>query len=297
MNELINLIKRNVKVYFSDKGMFITSLITPIILLVLYATFLANVYRDSFISVIPEGFTLPSKLVNSLVSGQLMSSLLSVSCVTVAFTSNLLMVQDRVNNTIKDINVTPISKFKIGLSYVLSTFISTIIVNVVVAIICFIYIYFQGWYMNINDILLILFDVFLLTLFGTVLSSVVNFNLSTQGQSTAVGTMVSAGYGFLCGAYMPLSSFSKSLQNILSFLPGTYATSLFRNHSLNGSFREMIRLNIPIDVINELKKAFDCKIIFLDKTVSINMMYIILISSIIILTIIFIIMNKYKKKK
>ena len=297
MNELINLIKRNVKVYFSDKGMFITSLITPIILLVLYATFLANVYRDSFLSVIPDGFNLSSKLVNSLISGQLMSSLLAVSCVTVAFTSNLLMVQDRVNNTIKDINVTPISKFKIGLSYVFSTFISTIIVNVVVAIICFIYIYFQGWYMNLNDVLFILLDVFLLTLFGTVLSSVVNFNLTTQGQSTAVGTMVSAGYGFLCGAYMPLSSFSKSLQNILSFLPGTYATSLFRNHSLNGPFREMIRLNIPIDVINELKKALDCKIIFSGKTVSISMMYIILISSIIILTIIFSIMNKYKKKK
>lgn len=93
-----------------------------------------------------------------------MSSLLAVSCVTVAFTSNLLMVQDKVNNTIKDINVTPISKFKIGLSYVLSTFISTLIVNIVVAIICFIYVYFQGWYMNINDVLLILLDVLLLTL-------------------------------------------------------------------------------------------------------------------------------------
>lgn len=48
MSQLINLTKRNIKVYFSDKGMFFTSLITPIILLVLYATFLANVYRDSF---------------------------------------------------------------------------------------------------------------------------------------------------------------------------------------------------------------------------------------------------------
>ena len=285
MSQLINLTKRNIKVYFSDKGMFFTSLITPIILLVLYATFLANVYRDSFLSAIPDGFELSNKLINALVSGQLMSSLLAVSCVTVAFTSNLLMVQDKVNNTIKDINVTPISKFKIGLSYVLS--------NIVVAIICFIYVYFQGWYMNINDVLLILLDVLLLTLFGTILSSVVNFNLSTQGQSTAVGTMISAGYGFLCGAYMPLSS----LQNILSFLPGTYATSLFRNHSLNGPFREMLRLNIPVDVIDELKKAFDCKISFFDNNVTIRTMYIILISSIIILTTIFIIMNKYKKQK
>ena len=32
------LIKRNVKLFFKDKGMFFTSLITPVILLVLYAT-------------------------------------------------------------------------------------------------------------------------------------------------------------------------------------------------------------------------------------------------------------------
>ena len=75
MSQLINLTKRNIKVYFSDKGMFFTSLITPIILLVLYATFLANVYRDSFLSAIPDGFELSNKLINALVSGQLMLNL------------------------------------------------------------------------------------------------------------------------------------------------------------------------------------------------------------------------------
>ena len=42
------LIKRNVKLFFKDKGMFFTSLITPAILLVLYAAFLGNIYRDNF---------------------------------------------------------------------------------------------------------------------------------------------------------------------------------------------------------------------------------------------------------
>ena len=37
------LIKRNVKMFFKDKGTFFTALITPMILLVLYATFLNNV--------------------------------------------------------------------------------------------------------------------------------------------------------------------------------------------------------------------------------------------------------------
>ena len=93
MTGLGNLIKRNIKLFFKDKGMFFSSLITPIILLVLYVTFLAGVYRDSFNSafsgVISDG------IINALVGGQLVSSLLAVSCVTVSFCSNLLIVQDK----------------------------------------------------------------------------------------------------------------------------------------------------------------------------------------------------------
>ena len=45
---LTKLIKRNVKLFFKDKGMFLTSLITPLILLVLYVAFLGNAYRTTF---------------------------------------------------------------------------------------------------------------------------------------------------------------------------------------------------------------------------------------------------------
>lgn len=48
MMGLGNLIRRNSKLFFKDKAMFFTSLITPIILLILYTTFLGNVYKQSF---------------------------------------------------------------------------------------------------------------------------------------------------------------------------------------------------------------------------------------------------------
>ena len=54
MTGLGNLVRRNTKLFFKDHGMLISSLITPIIMLVLYATFLANVYHDSFVSSIDE---------------------------------------------------------------------------------------------------------------------------------------------------------------------------------------------------------------------------------------------------
>ena len=56
MNSLLTLIRRNVKLFFKDKGMFFSSLITPVILLVLYGTFLGRVYRENFLSSMPAGF-------------------------------------------------------------------------------------------------------------------------------------------------------------------------------------------------------------------------------------------------
>ena len=116
--------------------------------------------------------------------------------------------------------------------YYISTVIVTLIVCYVSMIICFIYIACIGWFITFSDILLIMLDIFLLVLFGTALSSIINLFLKTQGQISAVGTIVSAGYGFLCGAYMPISSFNPTLRKILSFLPGTYGTSLIKNHMM-----------------------------------------------------------------
>ena len=128
MKQFRELTRRNIILFFKDKGMFFTSLITPAILLVLYATFLGNIYKDSFLSSLPEGFTLAEDLINGLVGGQLMSSILAVSCVTVAFSSNMLMVQDKANGTIKDLSISPVKKSTLALSYYFATLISTLII-------------------------------------------------------------------------------------------------------------------------------------------------------------------------
>ena len=85
MTGLWALVKRNTKLYFKDKGMFFTSLITPAILLVLYSTFLGNVFESSFRSALEAaGAMVSDKVIMGCVGGQLVSSLLAVSCVTVS---------------------------------------------------------------------------------------------------------------------------------------------------------------------------------------------------------------------
>ena len=293
------LIKRNVKLFFKDKGMFFTSLITPAILLILYATFLGNVYRDSLTSQLPENFKLSEDIINGLVSGQLISSLLAVSCITVAFCSNFLIVQDKASGTIKDFNISPVKPWTLSLSYYVATLISTLIICIVALILGFIYMAVVGWYLSFADVCLMFLDVMLLVLFGTALSSLINFFLTSQGQISAVGTIISAGYGFICGAYMPISSFGETLQKVVSFLPGTYGTSVLRNHAMRGVFNEMSTQGMPDEVINGLKNSLDCNLYFFDNKVEILVMYLILGITVVLLVGAYVFLNamtRYNKQ-
>lgn len=296
MKTVRSLIYRNSKLFFKDKGLFFTSLITPLILLLLYITFLGNVYRDTFTSNLNLGLDL-DKIIDGCVGGQLLSSLLAVSCVTVSFCSNMLMVQDKVNGAAYDISVTPVKSWQVALGYYIATFITSFAINLIAMGACFIYLANAGWYLSSADVMMIVLDIFILVMFGTALSSIINFFLSSQGQISAVGTIVSSCYGFICGAYMPISQFSEGLQKALSLLPGTYGTSLMRRHSMRGALSALEDEGVPTEVIEEFKDVLDCNIYFFDEKVEEPIMFAIVIGTVAALITAYIVLNAVKGGK
>lgn len=282
MKEITALVSRNRKLFFKDKGMLFSSMITPVILIVLYATFLANVYKDSFVSATKDMIDLSDKIINGTVAAQLAAALHAVSCVTVTFCVNLTMVQDRASGARKDFDVSPVSKTKIYIGYFLSTVLNSLMVNGTALALCLLYILKMGWYMSVSDVIFVIMDMILLVLFGSTLSSIVSYPLKTQGQLSVVGTIVSAGYGFVCGAYMPISNFGSGLQKVLSYLPGTYGTSLVKNHMLNGVYKEMADIGMPSEAVTVIRNTLDCNPVFRGHVVSVPQMYLIMAGSILV---------------
>lgn len=297
MNTLFAMIKRNVKLYFRNKGMFFTSLITPAILLVLYVTFLRNVFENSFAgSIAAAGVTVPDKLIDGCVAAELCSSLLAVSAVTVAFCSNFIMVQDKVTGVGRDFSISPVNRSALALGYYISTLVSTLIVCYGAAALCLGYMAISGWYMSVGDVFIMLGDIFLLVMFGCALSSIINLFLKSEGQISAVGTIVSSGYGFLCGAYMPISSFSEGLQNAMMFLPGTYGTAMLRNSMLRGVIEEMGNIGFPAEVLTNIKDGIDCNLYFFGNQVSLGALYAVTCVTIGVLIGIYVLINFLRKK-
>lgn len=297
MGVLFSMIKRNIKLYFKDKGLFFSSLITPVILLVLYVTFLRNVYEDAFLgSLTAGGASAPDKLIDGCIAAELCSSLLAVCCVTVAFCSNFLMVRDKVTGVRRDFSVAPVKRSTLALAYYLATLFSTLIVCYGATLLCLVYMAISGWYMSVGDIFLLLANVLILAMFGCVLSSIINIFLTSEGQMSAVGTIVSAGYGFLCGAYMPISTFSTSLQNVLALFPGTYGTAMIRNCMFRGVFEEMANIGFPPEAVNGVKQSVDCSITAFGNEVPIWGMYVVICGTVAVLVGVYVLINVFKKK-
>ena len=96
---------------------------------------------------------------------------------------------------------------------------------------------------------------------------------------------------------MPISQFSEGLQKVISFLPGTYGTSLLRNHALRGVFAEMESQGFPAQVVEAIRDSVDCNLYFFGDKVELGNMYVVLIASIAIAIGLYVGMNILLGKK
>ncbi len=298
MQSLKILIKRNIKLFFLDKGLFFTALITPVILLVLYATFLSNIYEQSFLLSFPVGIEISDKIVHGFAGTQLLSSLLAVSSVTVPFCANMLMVSDKVSGAKRDFMITPISKNTLALSYYLATLFVSLLICYFALVVCLVYIAFAGWFFSLIDVVMLFIDASVLVFFGTALSSLINVFLTSQGQISAVGSIISSVYGFISGAYMPISNFSEWLRKVVGFFPGTYGTAIIRTHAHKGVLEYVQNEGIAsAEVCKKIADSVDCSVFFFGKRVNTGVAYLIVLGAILLFIGLFVLVHVKKSKK
>lgn len=270
------LTARNVKLYFKDKMTFFVSLITPLILLVLFVTFLKSTYEDNILAA-AAGYPLDGRIVDAFTGGWLFSSVLATSCITVAFCSGIAVL-DKINGTDVDFAVAPVGKTTLQVAYVLANLLSTLIVCLVLFAVGLIYLACVGFFLGPADIVLIVADIVVTSLFGTLIANIVWLFTRSQGVVSGVCTLMSAMYGFICGAYMPIYTMGSAMRHVTAFLPGTYSTVLFRQLFLRGALDEM-RETLPAEAVDAISKNFDCEISFFGTDVPTGAMFLIVLAS------------------
>lgn len=91
------------------------------------------------------------------------------------------MVSDKANKRIEDFHIAPVRPTVISASYFIATVFSTLLVCLVCLALGLFYIAVCGWYLSALDVLLIVGNLILCTMFGALFAVIVETFLKTQG--------------------------------------------------------------------------------------------------------------------
>lgn len=241
MRGFIGLTKRNILIYFKDVQSVIFSMLTSIIVFMLYLLFIKGSYVDSLNAGLKglENFV-EGKQIDQLVNLILLSGILGSTTITVPYNCLVTIVKDKENKIDYDILATPIKRWQIIVSYFTASTISAFIMTSVVFVAGLCVIMSKGAvYIGAAEILKIFGGIFLGAFSATAFFMILMIFFKSSSASGAFFGILSAGSGFVIGAYMPIEQFSKTIQNFCNLFPATGITVLFRNLLMNGLLKEI----------------------------------------------------------
>jgi multidrug/hemolysin transport system permease protein len=219
---IFQLVKRNLKLYFRDKVSVFFSLLGVFVILGLYVLFLG------------EMMTAQMNRITGMDSANLMTSwiiagVVSVTTITTCNGAFGIMVEDRALKKLRDFKVSPIKRWQLVLSYILSSMIIGFIMSVLTLVLGEIYIYVNGGLTLSFPALLEVLGLIILSIFSA--SSLIFFVISFMKSQNAFGTastIIGTLIGFLTGIYIPIGNLPSGVQTLIKIFPLSHSGVLIR---------------------------------------------------------------------
>ena len=248
MTVMINLIKRNLKLFFRDRTSVFFSLLAIFIIIGLYVLFLGNMMVNNFKELLGSN-------ARFIVDSWIMAGILSVTSITTTMGAFGIMIEDKTKKISKDFLSAPFKRSQLAGGYIMSSFIIGVIMSIVALIVAEIYILANGGKLLELMSLLKLFGVMLLSVFtgSSMVFFIVSFFKSNSAYATAstvIGTLI----GFLTGIYIPIGSFPPAVQTVIKIFPISHAAALFRQIMMEAPMSTAFA-NAPLQVITGFKQT------------------------------------------
>ena len=238
MRSFLGLTGRGCLVYVKDKSTVFFSMLTPILLFLLYFLFLKRTFLAG-IEDVTRGLEefLTTEDVSLIADAVFLSGILGCALLTISYNVLSLMVADRERKVVMDVLATPVGRGTVILSYLTSAALCTFLMTCAIAAIGMGILMAGGASYTPADFLRMAG----LLLLGSVSSASVlciflMFFRSMSASGAFMG-LLSAVSGFVIGAYIPLSSFSDMVHSVCNLVPATEVTVLIRNLLVSAPLR------------------------------------------------------------
>lgn len=239
MKMYLGLTKRNMLVYFKDRQAILFSLLTSIIVFVLYLLFLRGTFVDAINQAL-AGMPMIRELVKDedlemFTNIKLLVGIIGSAAITVPFSCLRTVTADRESRVDQDILATPVSRGQIVLAYFTASALSAIVMTSVILTAGLVILQLQGsLYLDPAGVL----AAYGVTALGCISSTALFMNIvlffRSGSASAAFFGILSAVSGFVIGAYIPVSQFSGGVRTVCNLFPASHVTILLRNVLLGG---------------------------------------------------------------
>ena len=252
---MLELISRNRKVYTRDRLAFFMSFLSVIILILVYQVFLGQIQIDAIKEALNSDTASTATI--QMVNYWLISGLTTIISMTSTLGAFGVMVSDREKKLSEDFKVSPISNFKIELSYAIFAILFGIVMTMFSCI--FAIGMFNGFSslldFSTTDYLSILGIVSMGTvLAATIILPILAF-IRTSSAFTTLSTIVGTFIGFISGVYLSIGSVGESLQQVMTWFPLTQVNALLKQILMKDAISKVFD-HAPSTVIMSYKESY-----------------------------------------
>ena len=252
---MLELISRNRKVYTRDRLAFFMSFLSVIILILVYQIFLGQIQIDAIKEALNSDTASTDTI--QMVNYWLISGLTTIISMTSTLGAFGVMVLDKEKKLSEDFKVSPVSNFKIELSYAIFAILFGIIMTMFSCI--FAIGIFNGFSslldFSTTDYLSILGIVSMGTVLAATIILPILVFIRTSSAFTTLSTIVGTFIGFISGVYLSIGSVGETLQQIMTCFPLTQVNAILKQILMKDAISKVFD-HAPSTVITNYKESY-----------------------------------------
>ena len=245
------LIKRNLQLFFRDRANVFFSLLAVLIIIGLYVLFLG----DSMEQTLRAQSGADSDKAGIVMASIILAGMVSVTSVTSSLGAVGVSISDK-GGAAKDFLTSPVSRWKITLSYMLGSAAVGLIMTMAALLAVLAYILLCGGAMpDAAGLFNLLITVMLSVLCGNSIMFFISLFIKSLNAFVALSTVTGTLIGFLMGIYIPIGQLPGAVQWVIRCFPMTHSASMFKQILADGELAVLFR-GAPLGTLDAFRETF-----------------------------------------
>ncbi|HZK05145.1 MAG TPA: ABC transporter permease [Actinomycetaceae bacterium] len=249
----LGIVRRNLTIFFRDRGQVFFAVLAPLILLMLYVLFLGRMQITSLEADMQDT---PPEDIGAFIYSWVLAGMVLITTLSASLSAMGAFVTDRVAGRFKEFRVSPVRESELAVGYLVSSVVISLVLSLAVLLVGSVVLglMYGAWSTPMGYLQAVLYTALLCFTFSALAALTVTF-VRSEGAFSGLATMVGTLAGFAAFAYIPIGVVTDTVASVLNTLPFAQGAMLLRD-PLSGPALETMLEPFPDSVRGETLEFF-----------------------------------------